>query len=85
MNNPWSGIKSITTAKIKSHHLISQIRVENVDYDDPKVTVDKFNNVFVNVAENVQKSIPNANKSQRDSLNHLIHSLCSYILVLLKM
>ena len=31
MKQLWSGIKSIITTMIKSHHLISQIRVENVD------------------------------------------------------
>ena len=46
MKQLWSGIKSIITTKIKSHHLISQIRVENVDYDDPKIIADKFNNIF---------------------------------------
>ena len=66
MKQLWSGIKSITTTKIKSHHLISQIWVENVDYDDPKIIADNFNNFFVNVAEIVQKSILNAPKSHRD-------------------
>ena len=68
MKQLWSGIKSIITTKIESHHLISQIRVENVDNDDPKIIVDKFNNFFVNVAESVQKSIPNTPKSHRDYL-----------------
>ena len=68
MKQLWSGIKSIIATKIKSHHLISQIWVENVDYDDPKIIVDKFNNFFVNVAEIVQKSILNAPKSHRDYL-----------------
>ena len=68
MKKLWSGIKSIITTKIKFHHLISQIRVENVDYDDPKIVADKFNNFFVNVAEIVQKSISNAPKSHRDYL-----------------
>ena len=68
MKQLWSGIKNTVTTKIKSHHLISQIRVENVDYDDPKIIAYKFNNFFVNVAENIQKSIPNATKSQRDYL-----------------
>ena len=39
-----------------------------MDYDDPKIIVDKFNDLLVNVAENVQKSIPNAPKSHRDYL-----------------
>ena len=68
MKQLWSGIKSIITTKIKSHHMISQIRVENVDYDDPKIIADKFNSFFINVAESVQKSIPNAPKSHRDYL-----------------
>ena len=68
MKQLWSGIKSIVTTKIKSHHLISQIRVENVDYDDPKIIADKFNNfsvTFLNVFSNI---IPNATKSHRDYL-----------------
>ena len=83
MKQLWS-IKSIITAKIKSHHLISQIRVENVDYDDPKIITDKFDNFFVNVAESVKKSIANAPKSHRDCLRSPIHSLFTYIVVLLK-
>ena len=43
-------------------------KVSDVDYDDPKIIADKFNNFFVNVAEIVQKSIPNAPKSHRDYL-----------------
>ena len=84
MKQLWSGIKSIITTKIKSHHLISQIRVENVDYDDPKIIADKFNNVFVNVAESVQKVSQMPPNLTEITSNHQIHSLFSYILVLLK-
>ena len=84
MKQLWSGIKSIITTKIKSHHLISQIRVENVDYDDPKIIADKFNNFFVNVAEIVQKVSQMPPNLTEITSNHQIHSLFSYILVLLK-
>ena len=76
MNNPWSGIKSITTTKIKSHHLISQVRVKNVDYDDPKIIVDKFNNFFVNVAENVQKVSRMPQNLTDITLNHIFLYPC---------
>ena len=65
MTQLWSGIKSIITTKIKSRNLISQIRVENVDYDDPKIIADKFNNFLLRwgspakqCCEKVKKIVP---------------------------
>ena len=84
MKQLWSGIKSIITTKIKSHHLISQIRVEDVDYDDPKVTADKFNNVLLMLLKMFKKVSLMPPNLTEITLNHRIHSIFSYILVLLK-
>ena len=78
-----SGIKSIITTKIKSHHLISQIRVENVDYDDPKIIADKFNNFFVMLLKVFKKVSQMPSNLTEITSNHQIHSPFPYILVLL--
>ena len=60
MKQLWSGIKSIITLKPRCQQLISQIRVDNIDYDDPKDIANQFNKFFINVADDVRKTIPSA-------------------------
>ena len=68
MKQLWSGIKSIITLKPRPQHLISQIRVDNIDYDDPKNITNQFNTFFINVADDVCKTIPSAPKSHKEYL-----------------
>ena len=57
MKQLWSGIKSIITLKPRSQQLISQIRVDNIDYDDPKDIANQFNKFFINAADDVRKTV----------------------------
>ena len=84
MKQLWSGIKSIITLKPRSQKLISQIRVDNIDYDDHKDIDNQFNKLFINVADDVRKTIPNAPKSHKEYIKAPNSSLSSYILVLQK-
>ena len=68
MKQVWSGIKSIITLKPRSQQLISQIRVGNIDYDDPKDIANQFNKFFISVADDVRKTIPSAPKSHKEYL-----------------
>ena len=68
MKQLWSGIKSIITLKPRSHQLISQIRIGNIDYDDPKDIANQLNKIFVNAADDVRKTIPSAPKSHKEYL-----------------
>ena len=68
MKQLWSGIKSIITAKPRCQQLISQIRVDNIDYDDPKDIANQFNKFFINVADDVRKTVPSAPKSHKEYL-----------------
>ena len=68
MKQLWSGIKSIITLKPRSQQLISQIRVGNIDYDDPKDIANQFNKFSINVAGVVRKTIPSAPKSHTEYL-----------------
>ena len=68
MKQLWSRIKSIITLKPRCQQLISQIRVDNIDYDDPKDIANQFNKFFINVADDVRKTIPSAPKSHQEYL-----------------
>ena len=68
MKKLWAGIRSIVNTKQRSRQLISQIKSDGKDYDNPKDIANIFNKFFVNVADNVQKSIPSAPKSHKDYL-----------------
>ena len=68
MKKLWVDIRSIVNTKQRSHQLISQIKSDGKDYDNPKDIANIFNKFFVTVADNVQKSIPSAPKSHKDYL-----------------
>ena len=68
MKKLWSGIKSIITLKPRCQQLTSQIRVGNIDYDDPKHIANQFNKFFINVADDVRKTIPSAPTSHTEYL-----------------
>ena len=84
MKQLWSGIKSIIALKPRSQQLISQVRVDNIDYDDPKDIANQLNKFFISVADDVCKTIPSALNLIRNILKPQIHSLSFYILVLQK-
>ena len=68
MKHLWSGIKSMITLKPRSQQLISEIRVDNIDYDDPKDIANQFNKFFISVDDDVGKTTPSTPKSHKEYL-----------------
>ena len=75
MKQLWSGIKIIITLKPRSQQLVSQIRVDNIDYDDPKDIASQLNKFFINVADDVRKTIPSAPKSHKEYLKEKLEKI----------
>ena len=69
INMLWSGIQSIVNIKNKSKlSLISQVNYDGTCESDPQKTGNIFNNYFVNVHPNIDKTIPQTKKSPLDYL-----------------
>ena len=68
MKQLWSGIESVNALKPRPQQLITQIRARNIDYDHPKDIANQFNKIFINVADDVHKTIPSALKSHAEYL-----------------
>ena len=65
----WSGIRSIVNVKTKSQRSQILHLLENgKQVDDPVKMANMFNNYFVNVGGNIDKSIPRTRKSPMDYL-----------------
>ena len=65
----WSGIISIVNVKTKSQlSRISHLPKNGKQVDDPVEMANMFNNYFVNVGGNIDKSIPRTRKSLMDYL-----------------
>ena len=65
----WSGIRSIVNMKTKSQlSQISDLLKNGKQVDDPVKMANMFNNYFVNVGGNIDKSIPRTRKSPMDYL-----------------
>ena len=65
----WSGIISIVNVKTKSQlSRISHLPTNGKQVDDPVKMANMFNNYFVNVGGNIDKSIPRTRKSLMDYL-----------------
>ena len=54
----WEGIKSIINTKNTQHSNVTQLNVNNEVIDNPKEIVEAFNDFFVNVGPNTEKSVP---------------------------
>ena len=74
----WSGIRSIVNMKTKSQlSQILHLLGNGKQVDDPIKMADMFNNYFVNVGGNIDKSIPRTKKSPMDYLrNRIPNSIC---------
>ena len=70
MRKIWSGIRKIVNTQQSSSRFISQISVDGRDLKDPKLIVNAFNNLFVNVADTVNKDIPLTFKFPNDYLKN---------------
>ena len=67
----WSGIRSIVNEKTKKQLTQTCHLLENANRtDDPTKMANIFNNYFVNVASNIDKSIPRTRKSPTDYLKN---------------
>ena len=54
----WEGIRKIVNVKKTVNFTISQLNVKGKIIDDPSEINNKFNNFFVNVGPNTEKSVP---------------------------
>ena len=69
----WSDIRSIVNVKTKSQlSQISHLLENGKQVDNPVKMANKFNNYFVNVGGNIDKSIPRTRKSPMDYLSNRI-------------
>ena len=67
----WSGIRSIVNVKTKEQLTQISHLLENDNHtDDPTKMANIFNDYFVNVASNIDKSIPRTRKSPTNSLKN---------------
>ena len=67
----WSGIKSIVNVKSKTQLSgISHLTNKGMHVDDPVKIADIFNQYFVNVGSNLDKTIPRTRKSPIDYLKN---------------
>ena len=75
MKKTWKGINEIISLRPNSSRkLINQIKHNNILIDDPKLSSDTFNNFFINVGTNTDKSIPIAFASPISYLKHRVNS-----------
>ena len=75
MKKTWKGINEIISIRSKSSpNLVNQINHNNILIDDPKLISDTFNDFFINVGTNTDKSIPFAFKSPTSYLKHRVNS-----------
>ena len=75
MKKTWKGINEIISLRPNSSRkLINQIKHNNILIDDPKLISDTFNNFFINVGTNTDKSIPIAFASPISYLKHRVNS-----------
>ena len=66
----WSGIRSIVNVKTKSQvSQISYLLENGKQVNDPVKMANMFDNYFVNVGGNIDKSIPRAKKSPRTTFS----------------
>ena len=71
MNMLWSSIRSVVNMKTKKQLTqISYLLENGKRIDDPTKIANVFNNYFVNVASNLEKSIPRTRKSPTDYLKN---------------
>ena len=75
MTKTWKGINEITSIRPNSPlKLINQINHNNILIDDPKLISNTFNDFFINVGTNTDKSIPFAFESPTSYLKHRVNS-----------
>ena len=75
MKKTWKGINEIISIQPKSSpNLVNQINHNNILIDDPKLISDTFNDFFINVGTNTDKSIPFAFKSPTSYLKHRVNT-----------
>ena len=75
MTKTWKGINEIISIRPNSPlKLINQINHNNILIDDPKLISNTFNDFFINVGTNTDKSIPFAFASPKSYLKHRINS-----------
>ena len=71
----WPGIRSIVNVKTKSQlSQISHLLENDKQVDDPVKVANMFNNCFVNVGGDIDKSVPKTRKSPMDYLLNRIPS-----------
>ena len=58
MKKTWEGIRKIVNVKKPANFCISQLNIKGKIIDDPTAIANNFNNFFVNVGPETEKSIP---------------------------
>ena len=75
MTKTWEGINEIIPIRPNSSlKLINQINHNNILIDDPELISNTFNDFFINVGTNTDKSIPFAFVSPASYLKHRVNS-----------
>ena len=57
MSKTWSLIKSVMKPDVEKSASISQLQIDNVLVNDPKLIANKFNNYFINVGSSLSEKI----------------------------
>ena len=70
MKKTWTGINSILHRKNKQKVSDIFLNISGKLFTDQKTVVDKMNNYFINVAENLALKIPKPNSKYQDYLNN---------------
>ena len=62
MKKTWKGINELISSRSLLNN-VNQLNITNETITDPSKIANAFNNFFVNVGPNTEKSIPNSHKS----------------------
>ena len=68
----WDGIRSIVNVKENSKTQIKSIKINEKLESSPKILADSVNNVFVTIAENIDKNIIHTNANCKDYLENSV-------------
>ena len=66
----WDGIRSIVNVKENSKTQIKSIKINEKLESSPKILADSVNNIFVTIAENIDKNIIHTNANYKDYLEN---------------
>ena len=70
MKKTWTGINTILHRQNKQKHSDIFLNISGKLFTDQKTVVDKMNNYFINVAENLAEKIPKPTTKYQDYLNN---------------